>query len=402
MTMKKILLLGGSEQQIIAIETAKRIGYYTVLCDYLEDNPGQYHADAFYPVSAADKAGVLGIARKERVSGVLAYASDPAAPVAAYVAEKMGLPGNPYKAMDILCRKDKFREYLASHHFYTPKAKSYDRTDLAMKDLQRGYFKGPVIVKPVDSSGSKGVSCIEDTEEAEKKLKRAMSFSRIGRIIVEEWVEKSGYQVAGDGLSIDGRLVFYCFGNDHFNPEGAGRFVPVAASFPTVFPDKVRIKVRDTIQELISGLGMKACTYNFDIRVDADQNVYLMEVAPRSGGNYIPDVIRHATGVDLVEYAVQFAMGEKTEAPGLREPEGFWSYYALHSPRDGILEKIEIREAYRDRIVEEHLIKKAGDHVEAFTCASSALGCYVMRFRSMEEMLDLMQHPDKWVEVRVR
>ena len=83
--MKKILLLGGSAQQVIAVETAKKLGYYTVLCDYLPDNPGQYVADKFYLESTTDKKTILKIAEKEKVSGILAYASDPAAPTAAYL-----------------------------------------------------------------------------------------------------------------------------------------------------------------------------------------------------------------------------------------------------------------------------------------------------------------------------
>ena len=97
--MKKILLLGGSAQQVVAITTAKRLGLHTVLCDYLPDNPGQGYADVFYPVSTTDKEAILQIARKEMVQGVLAYASDPAAPTAAYVAEQMGLSGSPYKSV---------------------------------------------------------------------------------------------------------------------------------------------------------------------------------------------------------------------------------------------------------------------------------------------------------------
>ena len=93
--MKKLLLLGGSPQQVIAIEKAKQLGYYTVLCDYLPDNPGQYAAQKFYPVSTTDRQAVLEVARQEQAQGVLAYASDPAAPTAAFVAQEMGLPGNP-------------------------------------------------------------------------------------------------------------------------------------------------------------------------------------------------------------------------------------------------------------------------------------------------------------------
>ncbi|MFR7481939.1 MAG: hypothetical protein ACLUUP_00125 [Eubacterium sp.] len=149
--MKKILLLGGSAQQVIAVETAKKLGYYTVLCDYLPDNPGQYVADKFYLESTTDKKTILKIAEKEKVSGILAYASDPAAPTAAYVAEKLGLPGNPYKSVEILCNKDKFRDFLAKNDFYTPKAKGYNSAETALADLDNGYFEYPVIVKPVDS-----------------------------------------------------------------------------------------------------------------------------------------------------------------------------------------------------------------------------------------------------------
>ena len=108
--MKKILLLGGSLQQIEAIQTAKRQGLYTVLCDYLEDNPGQYYADRFYPVSTTDREAVLEVARKEKADYIIAYASDPAAPTAAYVAEQMHMPGNPFRSVEILCDKEKFRD----------------------------------------------------------------------------------------------------------------------------------------------------------------------------------------------------------------------------------------------------------------------------------------------------
>lgn len=154
--MKKILLLGGSAQQVIAIETAKKLGYYTVLCDFLTDNPGQYVADKFYLVSTTDMDAVLDVAQKEKVDGVLAYASDPAAPTAAYVAEKLGLPGSPYKSVEILCNKDEFRAFLKENGFCTPEAKGYTDTREALADIKNGTFKYPIIVKPVDSSGSKG------------------------------------------------------------------------------------------------------------------------------------------------------------------------------------------------------------------------------------------------------
>lgn len=398
--MKTILLLGGSAQQIVAIQTARELGLYTILCDYLVDNPGQYYADKFYLVSTTDKEAVLEVAKAEEVSGVLAYASDPAAPTAAYVAEQLGLPGNPYDSVEILCNKDRFRAFLAEHGFCTPKAKAYTNSEDAISDLGSGIFSFPVILKPVDSSGSKGVARIDNLDGIEEKLTYAMGYSRCKRLIIEEWVEKYGYQIAGDGLSIDGRLVFRLFGNDHFDPNGVNPFVPIAASFPYNMPAWVHDKIHNEVQRLLTLLHMRNCTYNFDIRIDKDYNVYLMEIAPRNGGNYIPQVIQYLTGVNLVEYAVRMAMGESVSAPDNMKSTGFASYYAVHSNESGYLKQICISEGFREEhIIKEYHIRKTEGLVLAFRGASTSMGCYLMRFGSMEEMLNLMDHSDSWIQV---
>ena len=396
---KKILLLGGSAQQIIAIDTAKRLGYYTILCDYLPDNPGQYHADKFYLESTTDKETILKIAQDEEIDGILAYASDPAAPTAAYVAEKMGLPGNPYESVEILCNKDKFRQFLSENGFCTPKAKGYTILSEAEIDIKKGVFKLPVIVKPVDSSGSKGVSRIDSSDEVKSKIEYAMSFSRGKRIIIEEFVEKYGYQIAGDALSVDGKLVFRYFANDHFNPKCINPFVPISASFPYNMPDEVKDKVHAEIQRLISLLHMGTCTYNLDMRIDKDYNVYLMEIAPRDGGNYIPQIIKYATGEDLVEYSIKAAMGEPIKADGFGKPDGYYAYFAVHSLKDGVLDRIDIRPDVKDMILENHVIYNKGDRIKAFTGANTTLGCLLMKFDSMEQMLDMMDHSEEWINV---
>lgn len=399
--MKKILLLGGSAQQVIAIETAKRLGYYTILCDFLDDNPGQYVADKFYLESTTDKEKILEIAKKEKIDGILAYASDPAAPTAAYVAEKLGLPGNPYESVEILCNKDKFRKFLAENDFCTPQAKGYSNVDDAISDLKNNMFKYPIIIKPVDSSGSKGVSRCESIDDTKEKIEYAFSYSRGKRIIIEEFVEKYGYQIAGDGLSVDGKLIFRYFANDHFNEKCKNPFVPISASFPYNMPSDVQDKIHNEIQRLLDKLNMKTSTYNFDMRIDKDYNVYLMEVAPRDGGNYIPDVIRYATGVDLVECSVKAAMGEEIVLGNVKF-EGFYSYFAVHSLEYGILDHVEFSEEGKRHILENHLIKNSGDEISTFTGANTTLGCLVMNFDNMEQMLYMMDHSDEWCDVMLK
>ena len=119
--MKKILLLGGSAQQLVAIKAAKELGYYTIVCDYLPDNPGQYEADKFYATSTTDIEAVYEIAKEEQINGILAYASDPAALPAAIVAEKLGLPTNPAKSVEILGLKYPWRKFLHDNGFACPK-----------------------------------------------------------------------------------------------------------------------------------------------------------------------------------------------------------------------------------------------------------------------------------------
>jgi len=398
--LKKILLLGGSRQQIPAIEHARKKGYYTILCDFLKDNPGQYYADKFYCVSTTDKEAVLKVAMDENIDGIVAYASDPAAPTVAYVAEKMELPTNPYDSVMILSDKGKFRSFLADNNFCTPKARVYTTVEEAQQEID--IFKLPVIIKPVDSSGSKGVSKVEDVNELKTKFEYALGFSRVKRVIIEEFVEMFGYQVAGDGFTVDGELVFRCFANDHFNRNGVNPFVPISASFPYNMPQSIHNKIHAEIQRLFDLLNIKTGAYNFDIRIDKDENVYLMEIGARNGGNYIPQVIKYATGVDLVDYTIRAAMGEDCSDLKLIEPEGYWSYYAVHSINSGILKEIVIAEDVKgNNIVESFMNYKPGDNVYAFTGANTCIGILIMRFDSMDQMLDMMDNSEKWIQVIV-
>lgn len=399
--MRKILFLGGSKQQIPAIQYANNKGYYTILCDFLPDNPGQYYANKFYCVSTTDKAKVLKIGINHNIDGIVAYASDPAAPTAAYVAEKLGLPTNPYKSVELLTNKDKFRSFLAEHKFCTPRAKGYSSIEHAKREITN--FKLPVIIKPVDSSGSKGVSKLTDIKKLEEQINYALKFSKIKRIIIEEYVEMKGYQVAGDGFSVDGKLVFRCFANDHFNSEGLNPYVPISASFPYNNSVEIHEKIHNEIQRLFDLLEMRTGAYNFDIRIDENDNVYIMEIGPRNGGNYIPQVIKYATGIDMIDLTIKAALGEDCSNIRMTEPSGFWSYFSIHSSQPGILKDIKIDEKVKmNNIVESHMNYKCGDRIPAFTGANGSIGILIMKFKSMDEMLNMMDNSCKWIKVIVK
>lgn len=398
--MKKVLLLGGSLFQIPSIETAKKMGYHTIVCDYLPDNPGQHVADEFYSVSTTDKEAVLALARRLSIDGIVCYASDPAAPTAAYVAEQMGFPTSPYASVELLSNKDRFRDFLAKNNFHVPKAKGWAYEEFAQMMEEIHTFTFPVMVKPVDSSGSKGVKKIDDPGQLKAAVDAAMAYSRCKRFIIEEYVEKYGYQIAGDGFSVDGKLVFRCFANEHFDSSGINPYVPIGESWPYNMPKRVHNKLHDEIQRLLTLLDMKTQAYNFDARIDDKENVYLMEVGPRNGGNLIAQVTDYATGVDMVAYTIKAAMGEDCSDLHMVEPKGFWSNYMIHSLKAGKFKEVWIDEDFRRKnLVEFQMQAKPGDEIQAFTGSNQTLGTMILTFDSEEEMLEKMDHMENWVRV---
>ncbi|MBR4632944.1 MAG: ATP-grasp domain-containing protein [Elusimicrobia bacterium] len=396
--MNKVLLLGGSHLQVPSVKKAKELGYYTITCDYLPNNPGHKFADEYHNVSTTDKEAVLKLAKKLKIDGIVCYASDPAAPTAAYVAEKMGLPGQPYKSVEILSDKELFRNFLTENNFNVPRTKGYSSIEQAKKEFKE--FKLPVMVKPVDSSGSKGVTKISKYEKLEKSIEYALSFSRVKRFIIEEFIEKDGYQIAGDGFSVNGKLVFRCFANDHFILNNGNLFVPTGASFPSNKPLKIHNKVHNEIQRLFTLLNMKTGAYNFDIMLDKNENVFLMEIGARNGGNLIPQVIEYATGVDIVEYTIQAAIGKDCSNLKMVPTKGFWAYYAVHSKETGNLKAININEELKkNNIVEQIMMCNIGDNVNSYIDSTGTLGIMILKFSSMDEMLYKMDNMDKFIQV---
>ncbi len=394
--MKKILLLGGSAQQVIAIETARRLGYYTVLCDYLTDNPGQYVADKFYLVSTTDKDAILKVAMVENVDGVLAYASDPAAPTAAYVAEKMGLPTNPYNSVEILCNKDKFRAFLAENGFNSPVACGYINSSEAVKDL--GKYRLPVIIKPVDSSGSKGATVLYSWDDVDKAIDFALSFSRDKRFIIEEYVEKyHKYLIGGDVYICDGMITLWGLMNCH-RDNAVNPLVPVGKSYPPDIKNKDLESIKCVLQGIVDKLDLKSGAMNVELIVDKNGQVWPIDIGPRSGGNMIPDLIGYIFGVDVVELSVLTAMGETIDMNELTA-ESFYATHNLHASKNGIFKHVLFSDEAERFIIRKSIYKRDGDVVEYFDNASKALGIVFFKFDSADSMNAVLENINEHINI---
>lgn len=397
--MKKLLLLGGSAQQVVAIETAKRLGYYTVLCDFLTDNPGQYVADKFYLVSTTDEKAVLEVARKEKIDGVLAYASDPAAPTAAYIAEQLNLPGNPYESVEILCNKDKFRTFLTENGFSAPVAKGYASKEDVWNDKRS--FEYPIIIKPVDSSGSKGATVLHAEDGLADALDFAFSFSRCHRIILEHFIEKKHpYLIGGDIFVENGKIVMWgllnCHRDNRVNP-----LVPVGKSYPLQLDGEDVQSVKATLSSMVEKLGIRNGSMNVELVVDKSNRVWPIDIGPRSGGNMIPDLLGDMFGVDIAEMSVEAAMGIPITG-NIHEPHGYYATHNLHSDRAGIYSNVIFSSKIEPYIYRKCLYKKQGDKIEYFDNASKCLGIIFLKFPNEIIMKDALEHITELIEIELQ
>lgn len=393
-------MLGGANSQIPAIRKAREMGHYIITCDYLEDNPGHKYAHEYYNVNTTDKEAVLSLAKSLKIDGIVCYDSEAAAPTVAYVAEQLGLPSQPYQSVEILSNKDQFREFLREHGFHVPRAKGYDSLEDAIADFY--CFRMPVMIKPVDSSGSRGVTKIHSIDFLPKAVESALSFSRAKRFIVEEFIEKQGFQVGGDGFSVNGKLVFYCFCNEHFAKNSLNPFVPICGSWPCNMSEPIQNKIKDEVQRVLDLLGMKTGAYNFDIFVDAQDNVYLLEIAARNGGGWIPLITKYVTGVDMIEYTIRASLGEDCSDLKYVKSKGYWSSYEINSMHSGIFKNLKIDEDFlKNNMVKYELLVKPGDEILPFTGSHRKLGTMLFKHASMSEMFEKIDDMAKWVDVIV-
>lgn len=399
---KKMMVLGGSLFALPAIKAAHEQGYYVITCDYLPDNIAHQYSDEYHNVSVIDCDAVLRVARECQIDGIISFACDAGAIATAYVQEKMNLPTiGPYESVCILQNKDKFRSFLAEHGFVTPKAQGFSSVSEALEYKDR--FEWPIIVKPADAAGSKGVSRVDSFEELLPALEWAFKHTLHGRIIVEDFIEKQGYSSDSDCFSINGKLTFISFSAQRFDENAIGKYVPAAYSWPSSMNIQQEAELSAEIQRLLSLLHMGTAIYNVETRVGKNGKCYIMEVSPRAGGNRLAEIVSMATGVDLVTASVRAAVGDEIGDISFKSYQGHWAEVILHAPNDGIFSCLTVdNERVGAEIIDQILLVKTGDEVKRFDGGNQAIGSLVVKFRSAEELEKAMDNISSWVSVELQ
>lgn len=398
------MLLGGLRYLLPIIEEAHRMGIYVVTADYLPNNIAHKYSDEYCNVSIIDKEAVLYEAQRLQIDGILSHAVDPGVVSSAYVAEQMGLPFQcDYEVASILQNKDRFRAFLTEHGFNVPKAKGYTSNNWqeALNDID--FFNWPVIVKPVDSAGSKGVTKVEDKVKLKEAIETALNASLSKHFIIEDFLDIDGYQSSADIFTIDGELVYPAYSDQLFDKDAPNPYTPAIEIWPSSMNRQHQHELTSELQRLFTLLKVKSGIWNVESRVCTNSKAYIMEVSPRGGGNRIAELQDLATGQSLIHNEIKKALGmplDNLEAP---QYNGVWCNLIVHTNRYGILKEVKIDDNFaRQHVMNIGLTKQAGDIVEPFMGANNSLGTLFLRFDSRQELEKALISQDEWIQILLK
>lgn len=292
-------MLAASYYQIEAITRARALGWRVLTTDNRPDNPGHVLADRSFDVDTTDREAVLALAIREGVDGIIAPGTDAALPTAAYVAERLGLPGPGIVAARVACDKVAFREFLRARKLPTPEFLALGVGEVPPGALFTGGQRW--VIKPDRSSGSKGVAVVTNPKELARCQAAAQAFSPTGRTVLERYLD--GVQGTCEGLLQDGRVLWHCLLDRQ--TVALPHTATCGHHLPTRLSPARQAELVTTLEEVWRALGVTNGPFDVDFIV-ADGILYLLELSPRMGGNSISRLVHRACDVDLVEHVLRW------------------------------------------------------------------------------------------------
>lgn len=300
--MKKLLILGAGQMQVPIIALAEQLGHYTIVADYDPQAPGFEYADVKSTISTIDKDAVLELAQKEHVDGILTTSDYPVR-VVAYVSEKLGLPAMSQKVAEVCTDKYQQRLLFKENGINTPFFLLCDtHSDLtSLKDF-------PYIVKPVDSSASRGVERVNTEEQLHKAVEIACEMSRSGKAIAESFI--GGKEFSVETLTQNGVTHIIQITEKLTRGEELGYFVEDTHIEPARISDTEADAIRNEVLKAAKAVGVDNCPTHTEIKL-WNGMPYIIEMACRLGGDYITsDLVPLSTGINMMDNLIRLSLGE--------------------------------------------------------------------------------------------
>lgn len=386
--MKKLLIAGGGYADIPLIQAGKKLGFFVITSGNRANDLGHVYADQYCPEDFSDKEAMLRLAERERVDAICACSNDFSALSSAYVAAKMGLPGHDsYETSLIIHHKDRYREFAQKHNLLTPRAAGFEHIEEALAMIRDWEF--PLIIKPVDLTGGKGISTIASMDEAKQALINAFDISRAKRVVCERFLSGSRH-----GLSTflyEGKIVFSFSDNEHYykNP-----YMVAAASTPGDVPDSVIAKLHLASERIASLLSLKTGIFHIQYILEEGEPC-IIEICRRSPGDLYTQFVEIATGVPYPEWIVKSSAGMDCSDIRQADPQGFFTRHCIMSDRNGTLDHLSIDPALQKNIVSKYIWGKEGDDVTDYLIQK--FGIVFLQFESLEHMAMTTNQLSKYI-----
>lgn len=368
MTAKRLMILGAGPFQVYGIQRAIELGYHVITVDYLPDNFGHRISHGYVNASTTDIDAVIAAAKEQKIDGIATFSSDVATPTVAAVSEALDLPGAHTNVVGPMVDKARFRALQRERGLDGPGFVEVQNEDDLGKVTE---MTAPVMFKPVDTSGSRGVARVDDLSEASVReaYRNAVHYSRSSRVCVEEFIE--GIEVGGEAFVRDGEIAFVTPTMKHKRD-----FIVTGHSLPTNIDADQQAEVARQVAMTCRELGYVNGPVNFDVMVDGSRAV-VIELSPRTGGNGIPQLIEHATGFDVYGATARHAVGDPVDHLGdhpIQRPCGSLVFGDLEG---GVLESVASEAEVRKRIPEIFLFFNGytvGDRVDPFVHGGAGMG----------------------------
>lgn len=345
----KIAIIGGSYLQLPLVLKAKKMGHEVHCFSWTDGAVCEKYSDYFYPISILEKEEILGHCKKIAIDGILSIASDAAVGTVNYIASELGLISNPVEFTEMTTDKYSMREQLHKYGLPCPKFTSvnegrYDLTD----------FKYPLIVKPTDRSGSRGVEIVSDSGHLQTSIKRAELESFTSSVIIEEYI--SGQEISVESISYQGKHHILQI-TDKIT-TGPPHFVELSHHQPSELPHNIQSKVKDVVLKALDALNIKYGASHSELKITEDGDIFIIEIGARMGGDFIgSSLVRLSTGYDFLKGVIQVALG-KFEEPVISKHNHSGVYFLSKETeylKDIIRDKSKYPEIIETEIIDSEL-----------------------------------------------
>ena len=364
--MKKALVLCATVPHTLLIEKLKARNYYTLVADMNPIAPAVPIADEFVGISAFDKESITAYAKENAIDLVISSCSEQANSVCCYVGEKLGLP-HPYSyetSLDVT-NKGRMKKLFKAGGVTTSDFMLFTQ----LEELSKCELPFPVVVKPVDAYSSKGVHKADNFDELVEVAKDALKVSRSGQGIVEGYCP--GIEIQVDCVAIEGKAHVLMTRSKRTLSQNAIELNSGGSIVPAEMTDAELEQAANLAQRIVNAFGLVNTPFFYQARVN-DGIISVLEFAPRIGGGLSFQMIRRATGVDIVDLSIQSFLGEKMSLDGIFDQPKHLSTLLLYM-EPGVFGKVTgLDELLKDGTVDYGaVLKKRGNEVDANRTSSN-------------------------------